>query len=244
MSTNLIRINKAFSVLGIMSRRATETAIKSGRIKVNGKLAQVGMQINLQKDVIELDGNLIKTKMPEEQTYIMLNKPRGYLCTAKDEQGRKIARSLMPDIQTRIYNIGRLDKNSEGLLLFTNDGEFANSIMHPKNKITKEYKVTVTPKVNKEILVGLNSQLSIDGQNLAPATVKIAKEYKDRTILNFVITQGKNRQIRKMCQTFSLEVKKLKRVRIGQLKLGTLAAGKYRHLTEQEVMSFKKGGWQ
>ena len=244
MRTNLIRINKAFSVLGIMSRRATETAIKSGRIKVNSKLAQIGMQINLQKDTIELDGTLIKTKVPEEPIYIMLNKTRGYLCTAKDEQGRKIARSLMPNIKERIYNIGRLDKNSEGLLLFTNDGEFANSIMHPKNKITKEYKVTVTPKITKEILVGLNSQLSIDGENLAPATVTIAKEYEDRTILDFVITQGKNRQIRRMCQAFSLEVKKLKRIRIDQLKLGTLAVGKYRHLTEQEVMSFKRGGWQ
>ena len=117
-------------------------------------------------------------------------------------------------------------------------------IIHPKNKITKEYKVTVTPKVNKEILVGLNSQLFIDGGNLAPAKVTIAKEYEDRTVLKFVITQGKNRQIRKMCQIFALEVKKLKRVQIGQLKLGTLAVGKYRHLTEKEVMSFKKGGWQ
>lgn len=244
MNANLIRINKAFSVLGIMSRRATEAAIKSDRIKVNGKAAQVGMQVNLQKDIIELDGTLIKTKMPEEPIYIMLNKPRGYLCTAKDEQDRKIARSLVTDIKERIYNVGRLDKNSEGLLLFTNDGEFANNIIHPKNKITKEYKVTVTPKVNKEILVGLNSQLFIDGENLAPAKVTIAKEYEDRTILKFVITQGKNRQIRKMCQIFALEIKKLKRVQIGQLKLGTLAVGKYRHLTEQEVMSFKKGGWQ
>ena len=239
MNTNLIRINKAFSVLGIMSRRATEAAIKLGRIKVNGKLAQVGMPINLQKDVIELDNTLIKTKTPNESIYIMLNKPRGYICTAKDEQGRKIARNLISDIKERIYNIGRLDKNSEGLLLFTNDGEFANNIMHPKNKITKEYKVTVTPKITKEALAGLNSQLSIDGENLAPAKVTIAKEYKDRTILNFVITQGKNRQIRKMCQAFSLEVKKLKRIQIGQLKLGTLAVGKYRHLTEQEVISFK-----
>lgn len=244
MNTNLIRINKAFSVMGIMSRRATEAAIKSGRIKINGKLAQVGMQIDLQKDVIELDGTLIKTTPPTEPIYIMLNKPRGYICTAKDEQGRKIAKSLIPDIKERIYNIGRLDKNSEGLLLFTNNGEFANSIMHPKNKITKEYKVTVTPKITKEALAGLNSPISIDGENLTPAKVTIAKEYEDRTILNFVITQGKNRQIRKMCQAFSLEVKKLKRVRIGQLKLGTLAVGKYRHLTEQEVISFKKGGWQ
>ena len=99
------------------------------------------MQVNLQKDIIELDGTLIKTKMPEELIYIMLNKPRGYLCTAKDEQGRKIARSLITDVKERIYNVGRLDKNSEGLLLFTNDGEFANNIIHPKNKITKEYKM-------------------------------------------------------------------------------------------------------
>lgn len=237
---NIIRINKMFSICGIMSRRATEKAILEKRIKVNEKVAQIGMKINPEKDKIEFDGRIIKLNKPFPKIYLMLNKPRGYISSLKDEHSRRTVADLLTGIGTRVYNIGRLDRNSEGLLLFTNDGEFANKIMHPKNKIVKRYKVTVSPKINETQLTKLGSELIIDREKIIPAEVSIDKEYEDRTILNIAIKQGKNQQIRKMCKITGLNVKKLKRVSIGQLKLGMLAVGRFRYLKAEEIAKLKE----
>ena len=169
----------------------------------------------------------------------MLNKPRGYVTTLNDELGRKCVSELLEDAPDRVYPIGRLDKNSEGLLLFTNDGEFANMIMHPRNHISKTYRVTVRPDITDEQAVKLSTGVEIDGKMTLPATVLVLNKEPNRVVLQITIFEGRNRQIRKMCEAVGLEVARLKRTSVGPLKLGMLAPGDWRELTPVELTALR-----
>ncbi|GHU84961.1 pseudouridine synthase [Clostridia bacterium] len=232
-----VLLQKTLSAYGIMSRRAAEQAIRSGRISVNKKLATVGVCVDVKRDLVELDGKQIEFNA-QKKLYIMLNKPRGYVSSLQDKHCKHFAVDLLSDIKERVYNVGRLDKNSEGLLLFTNDGDFTNRITHPRNKIVKTYRVTIKPRVQEAHLVKLSLQFILDGKEVSPAEVTVEREYVDRSVLIIKITQGKNRQIRRMCDFAGLEAIRLKRIALGDLKLGMLKVGQYRHLTRGEVESF------
>ncbi|MDR2817175.1 MAG: rRNA pseudouridine synthase [Oscillospiraceae bacterium] len=232
-----VLLQKAFSTYRIMSRRAAEKAIRGGRVAVNKKPAAVGVHVCIKRDLVELDGQPVEFDTPKK-LYIMLNKPRGYVSSLHDEHCKRFAVDLLSDIRERVYNVGRLDKNSEGLLLFTNDGDFANKIMHPRNKIVKTYKVTIKPRVREAHLIKLSSQFILDGKEVSQAQVMVEREYTDRSVLIIKITQGKNRQIRRMCDLTGLEVVRLKRIALGDLKLGVLKLGQYRYLARSEVESF------
>ena len=172
--------------------------------------------------------------------YVMLYKPRGYVTTMSDEKGRKCVADLVKDIPDRIYPVGRLDKDSEGLLIMTNDGDFANNLIHPSKNIWKKYRVTVRPGINEKQLTKLCVGIEIDSGVTQPAQVNVVAEEKERTVLEISIQEGKNRQIRKMCEAVGLEVARLKRVSIGLLKLGMLKPGKWRNLTEDELKLIRK----
>ena len=185
-------------------------------------------------DKVMLNGKRIvipKTKF----RYIMLNKPRGFITTMNDERGRKCVAQLVSNVGERVYPIGRLDKDSEGMLVFTNDGEFANKIMHPRNSIYKFYRVTVRPTITEEQLIKLETGVEIDGQKTAPAIVHVVHKEEGRVVLEMILHEGKNREIRKMCDAVGLEVARLKRTQIGGVKMGMLKQGDWRDLTEKEV---------
>ncbi len=234
-----IRIQKVLSENGIMSRREAERAILSGKVKINGHLATLGMKINPTKDVVHIGSKRVELKSKHEKIYIMMYKPRGYVTTIKDELGRKCVIDLLLDVKERVYPIGRLDKVSEGLLLFTNDGEFANLMMHPSSGISKTYRVTVRNNINDEHVSRLALGVEIDAGLTLPAQVKVLFKEENRSVFLITITEGKNRQIRKMCEALGLEVIRLKRISIGNLKLGMLKPGSYRHLTDDELKILK-----
>jgi len=167
--------------------------------------------------------------------YIMLHKPRGYVTTVSDEQNRKTVMDLVSDIDERIYPVGRLDKDSEGLLILTNDGSFTNAMTHPSHNYAKIYRVTVRPKVTDEMLYNMRNGIEIDGKKTAPCEITVLTKEENRVVLEFILKEGKNRQIRKMCESQGLEVARLKRTAIGPIKLGMLPQGKYRELSEQEI---------
>jgi 23S rRNA pseudouridine2605 synthase len=169
----------------------------------------------------------------------MMNKPRGYVTTVSDELDRRCVMDLLEDVEERVYPVGRLDRNSEGLLLFTNDGEFANSIMHPSRHISKTYRVTVRPDITDEQLVRLSEGVEIDGRKTMPATVVVKDKAEGRVVLLMTIKEGRNRQIRKMCEAVGLEVARLRRISIGPLKLGMLKPGTYRELTAEELRAIR-----
>lgn len=231
-----IRIQKVLSECGVASRRKAEELIKNNLVLVNGKTAKIGDKVDPNADKIFVNGELINRDV--KKYYIMLHKPRGFVSTLSDELNRKCVADLVSEIPAKIYPVGRLDKDSEGLLLMTNDGEFSNSIIHPSRHIEKKYRVTVRPKVTEEQLVELSSGMEIDGYKTAPARVNVLKSAEDRSVLEIIISEGRNRQIRKMCELAGLEVARLKRVSIGQLKLGMLQPGKWRELSPQEVKMF------
>ncbi len=179
--------------------------------------------------------------MPKKKNfiYIMMNKPRGYVTTVSDELDRRCVMDLLDGIDERVYPVGRLDRNSEGLLLFTNDGEFANSIMHPSRHITKTYRVTVRPDINDEQLVRLSEGVEIDGRKTLPANVVVKEKQAGRVVLLITIKEGRNRQIRKMCEAVGLEVARLRRISVGPLRLGMLKPGTWRELTADELRSMR-----
>lgn len=234
MKDNKERIQKILSDLGFTSRRKAEKLIEDGRVTLNDRKAKLGDKALKIQDIIKVDGKEIK-KDDKNKYYIMLYKPRGFLSSVVDDRGRKCVTDLVKDIKTRLYPVGRLDKDSEGLLLMTNDGEFANAVMHPKNHIEKRYRVTVKPRVTEEQLVKLSTCNEIDGKSITPALVEVIKHTDDRSVLEIILKEGKNRQIRKMCEKANLKVSKLKRVAIGSIKLGMLQVGKYRDLTKSEI---------
>ncbi|MDY4608068.1 MAG: pseudouridine synthase [Eubacterium sp.] len=235
MANNEVRLQKFMAEQGIASRRKSEDLIRTGKVKVNGHIAVIGQKINPKKDLVTVGKQKIVPPKTRNMIYIMLNKPRGYVTTVSDEYDRQTVMDLIPDIKERIYPVGRLDKDSEGLLIMTNDGSFTNCLTHPSHGLAKVYRVTVRPAVDDEILYNLRNGIVIDGRKTAPADVTVLTEEENRVVLEFVLHEGRNREIRKMCESQGLEVARLKRTAVGSLKLGVLPQGKYRELTEQEV---------
>lgn len=229
---NEIRLQKFMADCGVASRRKSEELIEMGKVKVNGHPAQIGDKINPKRDIVTVRGK--KINKTDRMYYIALNKPRGYVTTVSDELGRKTVMDLI-DCKARVYPVGRLDKDSEGLLILTNDGSFANALTHPKHNYAKVYRVTVRPSVNDEILEKLRSGIEIDGRMTAPCDVNVVTEEDGRVVLEFILREGRNRQIRKMCEAVDLQVARLKRISIGPIKLGMLPTGKSRELTDNEV---------
>ena len=220
---------------GVASRRKSEDLIRAGKVKVNGHVAEIGMKINPRKDLVTVGNQKLTNVKNRKMVYVMLNKPRGYVTTVSDELGRKTVMDLLPDFGCRIYPVGRLDKDSEGLLLLTNDGSFTNCMTHPSHEYAKVYRVTVRPAVNDDILFNLRNGIEIDGRMTAPCEVTVLTEEENRVVLEFILHEGRNRQIRKMCESQGLEVARLKRISIGPVKLGMLKQGDYRELSEQDV---------
>ena len=231
-SKNDVRLQKFMAECGVASRRKSEELIEMGKVKVNGHIANIGDKINPKRDIVTVRGK--KINKVDRMYYIMLNKPRGYVTTVSDELGRKTVMDLV-DCKARVYPVGRLDKDSEGLIILTNDGSFANALTHPKHNYAKVYRVTVRPGVSDEILDKLRSGIEIDGRKTAPCDVNIITEEEGRVVLEFILREGRNRQIRKMCEAVNLEVARLKRISIGPVKLGMLQTGKSRELTDNEV---------
>lgn len=225
------RLQKLFSEAGICSRRKAEEYISAGRVKVNGLMATLGSKADLERDEVTLDGKSIAQR--EEKIWLMLHKPRGYVTTLSDEKSRRTVWELVRDCGFRVWPVGRLDLDSEGLLLFTNDGEGTNRLLHPSHQVEKEYLVTVWGDLQKALPI-LRSRLKLDGELLAPARVECLQREEKGGVLSVTIHQGKNRQVRRMCALAGLEVKRLKRIREGDLLLGDLPAGKWRWLTEEE----------
>lgn len=232
-NNNLVRLQKFMADCGVASRRKSEEIIEAGKVKVNGHVAHIGDKVNPKKDLVTVRGKRINSV--SRNYYIMLHKPRGYVTTVSDELGRKTVMDLVSDIKARIYPVGRLDKDSEGLLLLTNDGAFANALSHPGHNFAKVYRVTVRPEINDEILFNLRNGIEIDGRKTAPCEVNVITEEPGRVVLEFILREGRNRQIRKMCEAVNLQVARLKRISVGSLKLGMLPQGKWRELTDNEV---------
>lgn len=234
-NNGLVRLQKYMADLGIASRRKSEQMIADGMVKVNGRTATIGDKVNPKRDKVTVRGRKIAAGAKAKRYYIMLNKPRGYVTTMSDEMGRKCVAELVKDIPARIYPVGRLDRDSEGLLLMTNDGEFANRVTHPSKHVYKVYRVTVRPAINEEQLVEMSSGMVIDGKKTAPAEVRVVQREEGRCVLEIILREGRNRQIRKMCEQLGLEVPRLKRIAVGQVKLGGLKSGAWRELTKDEV---------
>ncbi|WP_454969721.1 pseudouridine synthase [Eubacterium sp.] len=234
-NNNEVRLQKFMAEQGVASRRKSEDLIRAGKVKVNGHVAEIGMKINPRKDLVTVGKQKLTNVKNRKMVYVMLNKPRGYVTTVSDELGRKTVMDLLPDFGCRIYPVGRLDKDSEGLLLLTNDGSFTNCMTHPSHEYAKVYRVTVRPAVNDDILFNLRNGIEIDGRKTAPCEVTVLTEEENRVVLEFILHEGRNRQIRKMCESQGLEVARLKRISIGPVKLGMLKQGDYRELSEQDV---------
>ena len=226
----MIRINKYIAECGVCSRRKADVLIQNKKVLVNGNIIDtLGTMIDEDKDVVTINKKVIKKK--KKLVYIMLNKPKGYVTTSIEQFGRKSVLDLI-DIKQRIYPVGRLDMYTEGLLLLTNDGDFANMLMHPKNKIKKTYIVKVKGNVTEDKIQKLRNGVDIGGYITKKAEVT---EIKDSSLFQIVISEGKNRQVRKMCESVGLQVINLKRVKIGSLELGDLPVGKYRLLNDKDI---------
>ena len=230
-----VRLQKFFTDCGVMSRRAAEEEIRRGKVSVNGHPATVGMKIDPTKDRVTYMGRTLTMPRKKDLVYIMLNKPRGYATTTSDPHEKKCVLDLVSEVGVRVYPIGRLDKVSEGLLLLTNDGDMANRLTHPKHDIPKIYRVKVDGCVTESQLATLCSPMDIDGYVIQPVEVEIHDMADDTTTLTFPLYEGRNRQIRKMCEQVGLTVRRLNRVAIGKLKLGGLPVGKWRYLEPSEV---------
>lgn len=227
------RIQKILSSAGLCSRRQAEELMRAGRVSVNGRPAGLGDRADPLRDDIRLDGRAVSPA--GERLYLMLHKPRGYVTTLSDERGRRTAADLTADCGARVYPVGRLDMDSEGLLLMTNDGDFAQRLAHPSHGLEKEYRVTVSGRLEgcRERLAALSALE--DGTPIAPARVAVLARRGGRWVLSVVICQGLNRQVRRMCALAGLEVARLVRVREGPLELGSLPGGRWRRLTEEEL---------
>lgn len=229
-----LRLQKYISDSGLMSRRAAEEQIKNGNVSVNGHLAELGMKIDPAHDIVTVKGKRIAYQK-REYTYIMMNKPRGYLSSTSDDRGRKCVTDLLQGIDARVYPVGRLDLISEGLLLLTDDGELKNRLTHPSSSLPKLYRVKVSGEVSENQYEILTSPLVIDGYEIKPVDVSVGESDESGTVLKMTLVEGRNRQIRKMCEAANLTVKRLSRVSVGNLKLNNLPVGKWRYLTADEV---------
>ena len=231
------RLQKILSARGLASRRAAEEWIKAGRVTVNGKTAALGDTADADTDEICVDGKPLPRQ--ERMVYLVLHKPRGYVTTLHDEKGRPDAAQLVADCGARVYPVGRLDMDSEGLLLFTNDGAFANRLMHPSHQVEKTYEVQVSGYAAEKLTL-LRRPIVLDGYRIAPPEVRLLRRAGDKAWVQVVIHEGRNRQVRRMCQAAGLTVLRLKRTREGDLRLGDLPLGKWRSLTEAEIENLKK----
>ncbi|MDO4743399.1 MAG: pseudouridine synthase [bacterium] len=233
MKNNKERIQKFLSQSGVVSRRNAEKMILEGRIKINGRPAKIGDKVDPIRDKVVVGGKrVVPTK---NKVYIMLHKPRGFVTTLSDEQGRKCVADLVVDAGVRLFPVGRLDRNSEGLLFMTNDGDFSNILTHPSHHVKKIYRVTVRQNVSDEQLIKMKEGVVIDGVRTLPCEISILSSESNRTVMRFEIVEGRNRQIRKMCESVGLEVIRLKRTEIAGVKLGMLPQGRWRDLNQKEI---------
>ena len=231
------RIQKLISASGLTSRRHAEELILAGRVTCNGVVCALGTKADPVKDVIEVDGKRLPST--PNQVYILLNKPRGYVTTLQDEKGRKNAAQLVADCGCRVYPVGRLDMDSDGLLLFTNDGAFANEMMHPKHCVNKTYRVWVRGYTAENMLL-LERPVELDGYRIQPPNLKVLRADGEKALIEIVIHEGRNRQIRRMCDMAGMRVDRLQRIAEGPISLGNLPLGKWRYLTESEVVELRK----
>lgn len=225
------RLQKILSSRGVASRRAAEEMIKAGLVCVNGAVAHLGDSADPEQDEITVDGKMLPSR--QEYVYILLNKPRGYVTTLSDEKGRPNVTDLV-DCGVRVYPVGRLDMDSEGLLLLTNDGEFANAMMHPKHEVDKTYEVWVKG-YHEEATALLGQPIELDGYRIRKPGVKLLFANGEKAKYLVTIHEGRNRQVRRMCQAAGMTVTRLRRISEGKLSLGDLPLGKWRYLTEEEV---------
>lgn len=234
------RIQKVLAGQGVCSRRAAEQLIREGRVKLNGRAVALGDKMDPRADLLSVDGQRVNVPKKTEKYYYMMYKPRGYITTTSDERGRRTVMDLIADAPVRVYPVGRLDRDSEGLLLLTNDGDFANLLMHPSHGVSKLYRVTVRPHATEEQILALTNGVVLDdGSRTLPAVIRVAADEPGRTVLEMTIREGKNRQIRRMCEAVGLEVIRLRRSALGAVKLGMLQPGQYRELTNQEVTALR-----
>lgn len=233
-----IRLNKFLAQAGVASRRQSETMMKAGRVSVNGQImTEPGCKIDPRHDTVQVDGKLVK--ISHRKLTLMMNKPRGLICSADDTQGKTVF-SLIEAIPERLFTVGRLDRLSEGLLILTNDGDLAQQLTHPSFGHEKCYRVTLKRPVSPAVLQKLNTPMTLDGEAFRAASVRMIRTEKQSTVLEFVLQEGKNRQIRRMCESLDLRILRLKRIRMGGLTLGDLAPGAYRELTDREVRALRQ----
>ena len=232
------RIQKLLSAAGICSRRTAETYITAGRVTVNGHPAALGERADPDRDEILVDGRPLSPRA--EKVYLLLNKPRGYVTTLSDERGRRTVAELVADCGVRVWPVGRLDLDSEGLLLLTNDGDLTDRLLHPRGEVEKVYRVRVRGPV-EGAAARLAAVTDLDGERIRPAGTAVLRQWGDRAELEITIHEGKNRQIRRMCALCGLTVERLRRVREHTLELGDLPPGRWRRLTEAELAALRKG---
>ena len=233
-----MRLQKYMALCGVASRRKSEEIIGEGRVKVNNVvITELGTIIDPSKDKVLVDDKRIK--LESNMVYIMLNKPIGYVSSLSDEKGRKVVTDLIEGVKERIYPVGRLDADTTGLILLTNDGELAFKLTHPSKRVDKKYIAIVEGVPNKKELELLRNGVFIDGKKTSPAEVKVAKRFDEDSILDIIIHEGRNRQVKKMCEAVNHPVKKLKRVSIGEIELGGLNIGNWRFLNDEEVKYLK-----
>ena len=234
-----VRLQKYISDCGLMSRRAAETEIVNGNFTINGIVATLGDKVNGHKDEICYKGKRIYKKHTDNYVYIMINKPVGYVTTLSDEKGRPCVADLIDGISTRVYPIGRLDMYSEGLLLLTNDGALTEKLTHPRHSIPKVYRVRIDSMITEEQYKKLLSPMVIEGYQIEPVYCEVLKREENRTILQMTLYEGRNRQIRRMCEQVGLHILGLKRISIGDIHLGTLKPGQWKYLSRDQVQYLK-----
>jgi len=237
--TEPIRLQKYLAERGIASRRGAEGLIRAGRVTVNGRKATIGMSVDPQDDLVAVDGQNLGQQR-DRPVVLVLHKPRGYVTTMNDPHAARTVAELVADYPVRLFPVGRLDKDSEGLLLMTNDGALANALMHPASHIAKVYRVTLRGQVSDAQRDKLSAGMELDGRPTQPIELRVLAEEQDRTVLQLTLREGRNRQIRRMCEALGLEVLRLRRTALGPLKLGLLPAGQWRELTAEEVRRLKK----
>ena len=230
-----VRIQKFIADAGLTSRRKAERLVREGRVCLNGRLVSVlGTKVNPHEDVVFVDGRNVEMGHVEK-IYILLNRPRGYVTTAHDPEGRKTVMDLIPRIPERVYPVGRLDYQSEGLLLLTNDGPLAHRVMHPSGEVVKVYEVKVLGIVTRTLLKKLRGGITVDKKLILPKSVRVIGELRDKTWLEFRLGEGKNREIRKLCSYCGLEVGKLRRVAVGGLNIEGIPLGQCRFLSRTQI---------
>lgn len=235
-----IRLQKYFTDCGVMSRRSAEAEIAAGKVKVNGIVAEVGMKIDPDLDTVEYGGKTIK--MPRSAaggTYVLVNKPVGYVCTLSDEKGRLTLLDLVKGIRKRVYPVGRLDMYSDGLIIMTDDGELTNKLTHPSHGLTKTYVAEVVGTLSDEDAYRISDPIEIDGYLVKRPEVRVLKRDGGKTQVEIILAEGRNRQIRRMCEHAGYKLTRLTRVKIGDIEIGELPRGKWRYLTPEEVEYLK-----